>query len=914
MQSLRHHGAVLLCILAMASPVWGQTNATAGLPVYVSDQFQATARKVVQQVAADAIARSCPVGQPLCKPMVQQLSSVVSAAAMKDEVKLRDSLNNFFVLSSTTGLLQVVMGDLLSIPQQGNLAEALAPVGRCLATVLHKGNVREQCELDEKQLAALENAITEQLCANDKSSCSDATGLTSALRARPIRPGDITRALAKIAASDRISRPDLNIYLQSLGEFFDQGLDDGLFEATYAFLMKDRPSFAERALINQDWLAFSLWNPSQDAHWTEVIAACQLSLEPFQAWQAARTDTLKKAREAVLTGRPLELAPLQRLLTAYPVEGCKSADDRQKAGIRQLRNFALNIHAPLQVGNTFRQFGVPGLLSAALIDYVRTSNQEKLDAALQRTLLFGAAQVVAYQQMTRQLVAERSGGGSSRTVLVTPADLLDTCEFRKLQGLLGLSQVVASTANPSCYELKTSKPGTWATPSTLTDLGPLKENDALPVALRDVADTLVFRSRETHKPETKLLGTILTDSAQMSDQDWANFKSALLEWTNSRGDIVAHARLREQARQLADKVKPDPTAPSITEPQFAHLLLMTDAERARLERLQAPDAATELALLPKWLRDEVDRLKDPRLKDVEKKLRPLEPPHLIRQSTIDLDRTRRTLDIYRNIQGILENAVPEIQGLQAASGINVELLVDATVSGMNGNVTAARRSLLRASSDFLVKQVDDLTVTLVGVTEEGCKKQQQWSSVFTRQGGACAAQLLIRSAYHPISDYLWETGLSADMAPQLAERTYRGLLASPLLETTPLLLNVGLGTNFVFGKRPFDSGNRFGEGGFAALTLLDKFGVAFLRHTSEDWVFETGPFVGGFLDALVRTTAGTQGEKYWLFGYTVGFSRMFGYGLGLELHVAGATPFTFHSDPRFTLGAALVVPLNTVFE
>ncbi|HTQ08026.1 MAG TPA: hypothetical protein VMI54_29435 [Polyangiaceae bacterium] len=228
-----------------------------------------------------------------------------------------------------------------------------------------------------------------------------------------------------------------------------------------------------------------------------------------------------------------------------------------------------------------------------------------------------------------------------------------------------------------------------------------------------------------------------------------------------------------------------------------------------------------------------------------------------------------------------------------------------------GDTAAANRAVLRLGVDLLVEQVDRLSTSTFGVSDESCTRDARSRSIFKGLDAACAAHVLIQSAYHPIADYFWDQGAKQDDPSKVAQGVYRNLLATPHLDTTPIILNVGAGANLIWGAK-----SEWGDG-TTQLTLVDKIGVAFYKHTGESLRWETGPFVGGFLDALVRTATGDgKARRYWLAGYTVGTTRTFSTDFGLELHAAAALPFTSNNHARigFAGGLALVVPFNFIFE
>jgi hypothetical protein len=229
-----------------------------------------------------------------------------------------------------------------------------------------------------------------------------------------------------------------------------------------------------------------------------------------------------------------------------------------------------------------------------------------------------------------------------------------------------------------------------------------------------------------------------------------------------------------------------------------------------------------------------------------------------------------------------------------------------------GNTDGANRTLVRLGVDFLVNEVDDLSDSFFHVSDADCERDTKDLSIFSGLGAGCSVRLLLQGAYRPIADWYFQQGGNSTNESTLATSVYESLINSPALDTTPVILNVGLGGTFVAG-----SADTWGDHGYAAMTLLDKIGLAFYKYNAKDTRFETGPFAGGFLDALIRTAAndGTA-QRYWLLGYTAGFTRMWNVDLGLELHAGAAMPFTLTDSHHygFAAGGALVVPFNFVFQ
>ena len=222
----------------------------------------------------------------------------------------------------------------------------------------------------------------------------------------------------------------------------------------------------------------------------------------------------------------------------------------------------------------------------------------------------------------------------------------------------------------------------------------------------------------------------------------------------------------------------------------------------------------------------------------------------------------------------------------------------------------ATRALIRFGVDLMVERVDAMVTKMLGPSDTACIADASSRSIFTGLGGPCALHLLIQGAYEPVADYFGNQGQTQTNPSQLAATVYKNLLATPYLDSTPVILNVGLGGNYIVGHQDV-----WGKDGSGALTVLDKVGLAFYKRNWQNFRFETGPFVGGFLDALVRSLDG-QSQRSWLAGYTVGMPRMWGTDMGIELHAAAVMPFALNESHRYgvAFGGALVIPFNFVFE
>jgi hypothetical protein len=272
-----------------------------------------------------------------------------------------------------------------------------------------------------------------------------------------------------------------------------------------------------------------------------------------------------------------------------------------------------------------------------------------------------------------------------------------------------------------------------------------------------------------------------------------------------------------------------------------------------------------------------------------------------------------------DIAGALQSIEQKIKPLESAgpslhnvvTSLNVNDLARALTALEAGDKDGATRALVRLGVDFLVNTADDLSASFLGVTDPECERDTKSQSIFSGLGAACAVRLLLQAAYRPVADWYLQQGGNSTSESTLATSVYENLINSPALDSTPIILNVGLGGTFVAG-----SSDTWGNG-YAAMTLLDKIGLAFYKYNWKAFRFETGPFAGGFLDALIRTAAGDgTSQRYWLLGYTAGFPRMWSTDLGLEMHLAAAMPFTLSESNHygFAIGGAIVVPFNFVFQ
>jgi hypothetical protein len=270
-------------------------------------------------------------------------------------------------------------------------------------------------------------------------------------------------------------------------------------------------------------------------------------------------------------------------------------------------------------------------------------------------------------------------------------------------------------------------------------------------------------------------------------------------------------------------------------------------------------------------------------------------------------------ELLRRLEPLLERA----RDAEIARGwgldVDVEALRRAARYLSAGNEPAARKVMVRIGLDLLAGYVETYTAQIIGGSEQACIDDYRSRTIFSGVGAGCAAHLLVLGVYRPIVDFYWSDTEAKPGGPSdVAGTVYRSLLASPVLDYTPIILNVGLGANYVVGSR-----ETWGRNGYGALTVLDKIGVAAYKRSGVSSQFETGLFAGGFLDALIRTAADSGKDKrYWLLGWTVGWPRLWGASIGFEAHAGAAMPFDLGASGKygFACGASVVVPFTWVFE
>lgn len=249
-------------------------------------------------------------------------------------------------------------------------------------------------------------------------------------------------------------------------------------------------------------------------------------------------------------------------------------------------------------------------------------------------------------------------------------------------------------------------------------------------------------------------------------------------------------------------------------------------------------------------------------------------------------------------------ALPKLKKDLASNPKLFEALERAVAAYGDNDLKTTRKILARAGVELLLDHVEKRLYAELGA--DACENSPRVGSIFRSLDAKCALAVLIEAAYYPIADFIWDGGIDAKNASQVADSAYSSILKSKYLAGSPIILDVGLGASSVWG---FTNDSVFGMGSYHAFTVIDKFGLALIKYNGDNVAFQAGPFVGGFLDSLVRAVDGDK-RTFWLAGLTLGFPRVYS-DFGLEFHAAVAMPYgldSFKSESGFDLGAVVVIP------
>jgi hypothetical protein len=474
LNAARQFGRVFLAV-ACAGGMLQEASAQpaeAGLPLYVSDQFKALARRAFREVVTQEVARACPPDKPLCGPVAARLAEAVDAALRNDGRALRAALDGLFLDASAGGMLQGSMSGLLAVKEH-EIGTAVAPVAACISAALTDKPTRSACAAAPgpggplEKLQALRKQFTFE--GNDKEVVK--AFLASLKSTRRVDPELAIRALAALAATEAVHRYDIAIYLRRLAVFYAAGFDEGLSGATYRFLTADPDKVSANADRAERFVLGLLadYRPGgtltilfQDDYLKNLVghaAACGLEAKPLADWTARRAEFVADLRQAILSGGPPDFGPLDGLLSLDPA---RCTGEEAAAAVRALHRHVRYFRAPLAFHSATERYGAPALAIAGILDFVRDRDEARLDRNMARALVYAVAQLALRQDLLRRLRAESAGGAPvAAGDLLRIGDALTSCEVGLLASALdvkvGSPRRSRDVPAGQCYSVVTQK-------------------------------------------------------------------------------------------------------------------------------------------------------------------------------------------------------------------------------------------------------------------------------------------------------------------------------------------------------------------------------------------------------------------------------------------------------------------------
>ncbi len=426
---------------------------------YVSDQFRKVARKAFRQVVAAQLEAACPDDKPFCKPAVRPLADALDAALSGNDTPLKQALDEFFLASSSAALLTASL-DPSAVPE---LAGPIAEVAACLGATLAGRGERGACLLGTKALEALKPFVSAAAPAHlQRLQQAVASG-------SPVDAADVLHVLADAATHEKVQRPDLRILLLRLAAFASYGTEGGLFQPSLKFFLESGTEACDptgtKRIVECDLLdytpgtaSWALWAPGADAARRASLAKCSdgRAARAFDAWVQKRDDTaapyLAQLRLAFLRGERPDLGPLE----ALRLDGVTCDEPEAQKAVAELRRHARYLLAPLVVEAAVKDYGLPALAAAALLDYVRTNDKPAFERALRTVLVVGAAQAAGRKRSLDLLADEKPGEPLKVTSLNRPttAKMLESCEARTVSALLGARPITLPEAK-KCLSVAT---------------------------------------------------------------------------------------------------------------------------------------------------------------------------------------------------------------------------------------------------------------------------------------------------------------------------------------------------------------------------------------------------------------------------------------------------------------------------
>lgn len=519
----------------------GRALAQETLPVYVSDQFKAVARKAFRQLVGKTIANACPETKPLCTIVADRLAQGFDAALAKDEQGLKSALAGLFSDSAIAALVEFGISDLMAEGQPPAQTAAVASLARCVTLAIVGRASSADCTFEGLLIPSFLGALPPVDCSAPAS--AHRCRLEESLRDRQrLSPSDILRTLADVASTEAVGRVDLRIYLLRLASLADYGVEDGLTDAVLAFLLGFQPPYAIRSLIDYrpGGTPWEIFDPARDSKWRDAIAGCQLDPKAFNAWADARQVVVAELRRAYLSGGKADTSKLDALLDY------RCSHSQHARTIADLRNHVRYVVTPVKVQALYERYAVPGLVAAAVLDFLRTSDAQALEVGLRKALVYAGAQVAALSLTYDALARESTGGEALSTAnRVTTKRVLESCEGRMVGALLGVRLVPQG----DCETLHgTPKPA-------LAKL-------AIPAMLPDGKE-LAAKGQELQQAFSALLeasGSATFDGLALQRFDAGSLKRAVLAFSEGRSSSAHRNLIRLGVDFLAGQLNERVTA------------------------------------------------------------------------------------------------------------------------------------------------------------------------------------------------------------------------------------------------------------------------------------------------------------------------------------------------------------------
>src|SRR5688572_16869088 len=123
----------IVSLVALLAPAPAQA---AGLPVYMSDRFEAVAKKLAVEVALAALEKACPKQtEAFCRPILAALVDAFRAARIGDGASVKDALDDFFLQVAVNVPLHFLLEEIAQRSGEAGLEKSMRMLMPCIAGV-----------------------------------------------------------------------------------------------------------------------------------------------------------------------------------------------------------------------------------------------------------------------------------------------------------------------------------------------------------------------------------------------------------------------------------------------------------------------------------------------------------------------------------------------------------------------------------------------------------------------------------------------------------------------------------------------------------------------------------------------------------------------------------------------------------